>query len=291
MDQAFNEHLKSGLTSVCRAWSVIRRDGQVFGFTDHDCELSFDGVSFKADSGLSAMAVQQSTGLSIDNTEAMGALSDAAIREEDIEAGRFDGAEVRAWLVNWRDVAERHLLFRGTIGDLTRSGESFQAELRGLTDVLNRPIGRVYQKPCPAVLGDGNCQFDLSTPGYSVERAIEIIEDGQNLIFQDLSGFAEGWFERGRLSVVSGQAADLFGLIKRDQTQGGQRVIELWQPMRAPLVTGDQVRLEAGCDKRFTTCGLKFDNALNFQGFPDLPGDDWMVASPAGGAAAGGSRR
>ncbi len=52
------------------------------------------------------------------------------------------------------------------------------------------------------------------------------------------------------------------------------------------------VRLEAGCDKRVDTCRLKFDNLLNFQGFPDIPGEDWLlVGAASAGANAGGSRR
>ena len=101
--QALQAHLQSGLTTTCRCWAITRSDAQVYGFTDHDMELRFDGLVFKASTGLTAAAIEQATGLSIDNTEAMGALSDASVREEDIEAGRFDGAEVRAWLVNWAD--------------------------------------------------------------------------------------------------------------------------------------------------------------------------------------------
>src|SRR5699024_7658383 len=145
------------------------KDGVVMGFTDHDGPLSFEGLTFRADTGLSALALQQTTGLSVDNTEALGALSDASIREEDIEAGRYDGAESRGWRVNWQDVRQRHLQFRGTIGELRRSGGAFEAELRGLTEALNRPMGRVYQKPCSAVLGDRACGFDVDTPGYSKE--------------------------------------------------------------------------------------------------------------------------
>ncbi|MGL6210124.1 MAG: baseplate hub protein, partial [Paracoccaceae bacterium] len=39
-------HLETGVTSVCRAWMVRRRDGVVYGFTDHDQDLRFDGVTF-----------------------------------------------------------------------------------------------------------------------------------------------------------------------------------------------------------------------------------------------------
>ena len=55
---------------------------------------------------------------------------------------------------------------------------------------------------------------------------------------------------------------------------------------------GDGLRLIAGCDKRGETCRLKFNNYLNFQGFPDIPGDDWTISDPSrAGRLDGGSRR
>ncbi|MDQ2089134.1 DUF2163 domain-containing protein [Marimonas arenosa] len=288
----FLTHLESGVTNVCRAWAITRTDGMTFGFTDHDLDLAFDGVRFKADSGLSALALQQATGLAVDNTEALGALNDAAVTEADIEAGRFDGAEVRAWLVNWAAVAQRQLVFRGTIGELKRAGGAFRAELRGLAQALNRPMGRVYQKPCTAVLGDAHCGFDVTQPGYGVEVAIEQVEDRSRFTFSGLTGFGPGWFERGTLIGHDGEAQGLRGIVKRDLEIDGSRVIELWTPMRAEIRPGDVVRLLAGCDKRMETCRLKFDNLLNFRGFPDLPSDDWMMVQPAqSGELTGGSRR
>jgi uncharacterized phage protein (TIGR02218 family) len=280
MDERFKSHLQTGLTTLARCWAIRRTDGQEYGFTDHDRALSFDGLDFKADTGLTALAVEQSTGLSVDNTEALGAISDISVKAEDIEAGRFDGAEVKAWLVNWADTDMRWLQFRGTIGELRRSGNAFQAELRGLTEALNQPTGRIFQKPCTAVLGDGSCQFDTSAPGYTVEREVEVIENGLVLRWNELPGFEPGWFERGRLSVLSGSAKGLWGLIKRDVTDGATRVIHLWEPMRGGLQAGDSVKLLAGCDKRMKTCRLKFNNLLNFQGFPDIPTEDWVMAVP-----------
>ena len=292
LDDALKAHLQTGVTTICHCWALERWDGVVMGFTDHDCGLAFDGIEFRADTGLSALALQQSTGLSVDNTEALGALSDAAIREADIEAGRYDGAEIRAWLVNWQDVSERKLMFRGTIGELRREGGAFEAELRGLTEALNRPLGRVYQKPCTAVLGDADCAFDLDTPGYSAVIPAETVEEQRVFRFDDLAGFDADWFRLGRLVVQSGAAHGLSGMIKRDRTEPGARVIELWHPLRAPVVAGDMLRLEAGCDKRFETCRLKFNNLINHQGFPDIPGDDWSTSDPSRtGDLDGGSRR
>ena len=48
----------------------------------------------------------------------------------------------------------------------------------------------------------------------------------------------------------------------------------------------------ATCDKAYSTCRDTFANPLNFQGFPDTPGDDFLaVYAGTGGTADGGSRR
>lgn len=291
-DAKLRAHLEGGVTTICHAWAITRNDGKVFAFTDHDRELSFAGITFRADTGLSALALQQTTGLSVDNTEAIGALSHESLREDEIEQGRFDGAEVRGWLVNWADPEEHWLNFRGTIGELTRTEGGFRAELRGLTEELNRPLGRTYQKPCTAVLGDGSCRFDLSRAGYRTELAVETVIDRRRFEWTSFPSFEAEWFLRGRIEVVDGVATGLWGAIKTDMIENGKRVVELWEPLRGDVSEGTSVRLVAGCDKRKDTCRLKFNNFVNYQGFPDLPGEDWVMAVPnAGRANTGGSRR
>lgn len=290
---ALMDTLATGATTLCRCWALTRRDGVTMGFTDHDQPLVFDGITFRADTGMTVRALETSTGLSVNNTEAMGVLSDAAIREADIDAGRYDGAEVRSWLVNWQDVTERALRFRGTIGEIRRGAGAFDAELRGLTEALNQPQGRIYQRPCAAVLGDAACRVDLDAPGLSAEVAAEEVEDGRLFRFAGLTGFAEGWFEKGQFRILSGAAEALHGVIKADRIlTDGRREIELWQEIRAEVLPGDLVRVEAGCDKSFDTCRQKFANVVNFRGFPDIPGDDWLVSVPTqSGQNTGGSLR
>ena len=285
-------HLAAGVTTVCHAWAITRRDGKVFAFTDHDGPLAFAGYEFRADTGLSALALAQTTGLSVDNSEALGALSDASLREDEIEQGRFDDAEVRGWLVNWADTAQHWLNFRGTLGELTRADGGFRAELRGLTEGLNQPLGRVYQKACSAVLGDGSCRFDTSLPGYAQTLAVAQVTGARRFVWEQFEAFDTDWFTRGRLEVLDGPAKGLWSTIKSDRSEDGRRVIELWEPVRGPVGTGTQVRLVAGCDKRVQTCRLKFNNFDNYQGFPDLPGEDWVVSVPGSTKAnTGGSRR
>lgn len=290
--QGLLDHLQTGTTTTCRCWAITRTDGQEFGFTDHDRELTFEGLTFRASTGLTAAAIEQATGLSIDNSEAMGALSDAAVREEDIEAGRFDGSEVRAWLVNWGDTEQRMLQFRGSIGELRRAGGAFHAELRGLTDKLNRPMGRIYQKPCTAVLGDRACKVDINAPNLWAEAEVVGFDGGASLRLRGADTQNSGWFERGRLDVLTGAAKGLWAVIKQDQRAGEGRDILLWSGIGGGLAVGDRVKLTAGCDKRMNTCRYKFGNLLNFQGFPDLPSEDWVMAMPKkANPNKGGSRR
>lgn len=274
---ALEAHLATGLTTVARAWLLERRDGVRFGFTDHDLPLAFDGVEFAANGGLTASALLQSSGLSIDNTEALGALSDARITEADINAGLYDRAIVTAWLVNWRDVAARKVLFRGHVGEVKRGDGAFSAELRGLTEALNEPQGRTYLKECSAA---GCAGFDFSTPGFATEAPLVDVIDRRILRFAPLAGFAPDWFERGQFRVVSGASEGLAGAIKWDRGDADGREIELWMAVRGPLAAGDVIRLEAGSDGSLATCRDKFDNVINYCGFPFIPGDDWVLTSP-----------
>ena len=290
MSAAFQEHLRSGHTTLCRCWQIVRRDGRAMGFTDHDLPLSFEGVTFAPETGLTATALAQSTGLSIDNSEAMGALRSDAISEEDLLAGRYDGAEVTAWLVNWADPGERVVQFRGHVGEITRGAGAFTAELRGLAERLNQPQGRVYQRQCTAALGDSACGVDLTAPDRTAEAVVTDVVAGRTLRFADPAALGQGALVRGTLEVLDGAAAGLLSMIKTDESTGADRVIALWQRIEAELAPGDRVRVTVGCDKSAETCRARFDNLLNFRGFPHIPGEDWLMSYPVqGGGNSGGS--
>lgn len=280
LSTSFAAHLATGITTVARCWALTRADGQVMGFTDHDEDIVFLGTIFRADTGLTATALQQTTGLALDNSEGIGALSDVSVTEADIAAGRYDGAQVEAWLVNWADPAQRHLQFRGRIGSVTRVAGAFRAELAGLSEMLNTAQGPVYQTPCTAVLGDSACGVDLNDPAFSGIGTVDTVEDRKLLYVSGLSAYAEQWFRRGRLTVTSGAAAGLVGVVKTDAKAGGIHMVELWESLGAEIAPGDTVQLDAGCNKRRSTCRDKFSNILNYRGFPDIPGDNKLLSIP-----------
>lgn len=274
-------HFETGATTICRAWKISRKDGVTLGFTDHDRDLIFDDTVFRAASGLDAAAIQASTGLSVDNSAAIGVLNDLGLEEKDIRAGRYDDAEICAYAVNWAATDQRMLQFRGTIGEIRRSGGVFEAEVRGLSETLNQPQGRAFHRECSAVLGDASCKFNVTDPGYSAE--ISVPAGRVRFAAEGLGDFDAAWFERGTIEVLSGVNAGMRRSLRSDRIEGGQRTLTIWEAFETPLEEGTQVRLTAGCDKRAETCRLKFHNFLNFRGFPQIPGENWAMAYPKSG--------
>lgn len=266
-------------TFMCRCWLVERRDGTRFGFTDHDRDLTFDGLAFLAGSGMDASVIEVSTGLSVDNAQAVGALSGDSLEEADILAGKFDGATVRHWLVDWQDTALNILLFRGFLGEIRRGKTAFEVELRGIAEELNQPLGRSYLRVCDRIFGDDKCGIDVENPLVSKLVSVTGITAARQVVFDDLSGFPAGFFVNGSIRWANGAVS----LIKTDRVVSGDRVLELWEEVRWEVSNGDMGRVIAGCDKRAASCAGKFDNFLNFRGFPHMPGEDWVTSYPKRG--------
>ena len=206
--------IESGAATLCHAWLLMRTDGLVMGFTDHDRDLTFAGVSCSAASGWTAGASDEATGLRAGSMSAAGGLNVSTLTGEDVDAGRYDDAQVELWRVDWRRPDLSVLLQRARLVRIRRDGDAFIADLEGPMAALERVMGRTYGRDCDAVLGDARCSIDLAEfPG-------------------------------------------------------------------------------ATCDRRWTTCTNQFSNGVNFQGFPDIPGDDFLLAAPVEGARNdGGSRR
>ncbi|MEL7026723.1 MAG: DUF2163 domain-containing protein [Pseudomonadota bacterium] len=277
----FQSHLLTQTTSLCRCWLVRRKDGVTLGFRDHDCDLAFEGATFQAGTGLTASALEQTSGLSVNNSSAVGALSSASVTEEDLMAGRYDGAEVLSYLVNWADPAQRVLQFRGSLGEIRRGSGAFEVELRGLTEALNQPRGRMYQSRCAETSGTIVCGFDTNQPGYFTETPVLSVEEGKRFRIAGGGDFSERWFERGRFDVKSGAAVGLAGIVKNDRVDGSERVIELWEEIRANVAVGDVVRIQVGTDGTVEDVLAKFGSLENFGGFPTIPGEDWLMAYPS----------
>jgi uncharacterized phage protein (TIGR02218 family) len=272
-------HLNSGTTTLCWCWRLTRRDGVVFGFTDHDQTLSFDGTLFEASAGFTATEICDSIGLSVDNLEVESALSSATLDEAGLASTWFDDAKIEIFRVNWNEPAQRVLVRTGSIGEVRRHGALFVAEVRGLAHYMGQPGGRLYQYTCDTDLGSARCGIDLTIQPFSDTGQVVTTSSRRRFAVAGLATHADEWFTRGLLTFTSGSNAGRQIEIKRHTALGGTATIELWQEAAEAVTPGTTVALTAGCDKTASTCAAKFKNTLNFRGFPAMPGNDYLTTS------------
>lgn len=276
---ALQAKLDSGVTTLCRCWVIVRGDGVTQGFTDHDADVAVGAVACRAGTGLTGSEATQKLGLSVDSSELSGALNDDSLNEDDLAAGRYDAAAVELWLVDWSEPALRVLLAKGMLGEVKRAGTSFTAEVRGISERLNQDSGRLYTATCSADMGDGSCAIDLSSPTYRGTATVAALQGTSSFTASGLGGYADGWFAAGKLTFTGGANAGTSVEVKSHRNSGVV-TLELWQQMPQPISPGDTFAVTAGCDKRFSTCHDRFNNIVNFRGFPHVPGNDFVVRYP-----------
>ncbi len=271
---AMKAHLSQELATLATLVKISRADGRVLGFTSFDKDIQIDGVTYRADGAFQASANQTRAALSTDNLELVGLLDSAFISETDVRAGRYDHARVDVYLCNWADVTHGVVqLRRGWLGRVKVMGGTYQVELRGLHDLLQRPFGKIYSPECRHTLGDVSCAVQLAA--YTVTGSVSSIEDMSR--FTDVTrGDADTAFDDGLLTWQSGANTGL----SMEVTRFSARQFTLWLPMPNAMAVGDSYTVYKGCDKRFATCQSTFNNAFNFGGFPYLPGVDRMLNYP-----------
>lgn len=264
------------VTTIAFCWRIERADGVALGFTGHDRDLAFGGMVYRAAPGMMPSAVARGAGFAVDTIDVAGALTGDAISAADLAAGRWDGAAVRLYAIDWADPgAVPLLLARGTLGDIERRDGAFTAELKGAASVLDRPAAEVTTPDCRAALGDRRCGVDMAgrrrivsvSPGAGDERLVaDAAEPSPN---------AYGY---GRLRWVTGPDS---GLAAEILSSDGHDIILRAAPVRA-VAAGTLAEVTEGCDRLHATCRDRFANAANFRGEPWLPGNDLLTRYPGG---------
>lgn len=278
LNSAFAEHLSLEATTVCRCWVMELKDGSRIGFTDHDCDLIVDGTTCEREAGVEASGVEEQLGLSVDSSEIAGALQSGRITEQDIRAGKYDNAKVTTYIVNWADPAQFALDRVMLVGEILQEDGVYRVELRGISSLLDQTKGRQFIRRCQAELGDGRCRFDLENSEFSSQGAVLDVLSPTVISVSGLQGFENGWFTFGSLHWQTGSNAGRKVEVSSHTRNTDTVTLGLWQPLLSCLEVGDQFGIVAGCNKQFETCKTKFSNAINFQGFPHMPGNDFALS-------------
>lgn len=273
IDAALLTHIQGEVTTLATLWKVTRKDATVMGFTNHDVDLVVGGVTYLAATGFMPSEVAIKSDYSVGNQEIDSILDSSVIDYDDLLNGIYDYAEVVVYLINYKSLTDTPLIIsKGWLGQFTLLDGQFTAEVRSLTEKLNKQIGEVYSPSCRAVLGDGRCKLNLASFTLT-NKTVDITYGKQQFYATDLLSQSAGFFTSGEIEWVTGDNAGL----KMEVKELLQGVVYLSLPMAKPIQTTDTYNIVAGCDKDFTTCKDKFNNVNNFRGEPHVPGSGKML--------------
>lgn len=261
----------NGIISNCIL--VELENGSYHGFTDHNESITTLGFTFNPAPGLQKIKMNNSTGSSISNTELGSAWVD--IPEDDLKAGKFDNAKVSLYWVNWEHPEYGgYLSYSGKIGSISWSESGFIADIVSHMKDLEKLFSLSFT---------ANCRHDLFstsvTPGIAGYCGInKLLHTFQGTITHinvpyysfEVSGSCLGkaanYFAFGEIKVTSGINEGAILPIKNivDTT------LAFSLPTPYDFAIGDTFTISGGCDKTAATCKAKFNNILNFGGFPHI---------------------
>lgn len=268
-------YLGEEITTLAWCYKLHLKDGTVMGFTSHDQDLFINGVLYEGKTGFVPTAAETSAQMTVDETEVQGFLSSDRITAEDINNGRFDFADILVFICDWMDLNKKHLIMRtGNVGRISYGKIGYQAEVRGISDILQNQQVRTYQKLCEAKFADEHCKINIADYTY-VSMVTNTYTTG---VFKTDLKQEKGYFDYGRIEFISGKNRGYIYEIK----QHADGMLLLFEAPLFDVVAGDRFNITVGCDKNFSTCKGRFKNTDNFRGFPHVPGSDYATGYPQG---------
>ncbi len=260
------------VTHIVLCWKLVRADGVILAFTNHDQDIVRSDGRYRAVPGFNPSAIKTTDGLDVDNFEISGALTHAVITDEDLWSGRYDGARLMVTLVDWQNPASAQHVTTVTLGEVESDGIAFRTEAVGATALLERSVLETVSPECRAQLGDKRCKVALRQ--FSVLASVVAVA-AETVTLSGLSA-ATDYYAYGTALWLTGKNS---GQISAILSSAGQ-TITLRELPPFPVLAGARALVSAGCDKRFVTCLGKFNNKANFRGEPNVPGIDSLVRYP-----------
>ena len=268
MSSALEAHYASGSTTLATCWRATLTNGTIVAATTHREDLEIDGVTYLSLAGYTPSDISNSSDLSVDNLDVEGILASPAITTADIHSGVWDYAAVEIFEVNAKDLTMgKNILRTGTLGQVTGKLTKFVAELRGLTQKYSRKIVKLTTKTCTADLGDAKCKIHIAD--FVVAGRVNTVT--LNRTFTDPTLVAvDNWYTGGLVTFTSGFNTGLSMEVKNFAGTS----FTLQEQMPFSIAIGDTFTVYPGCMKEYERdCIAKWNNGINFRGFPHLPGN------------------
>lgn len=285
---------------LATCWKIsLVGSATVYRFTDAPQELQLREaehgarLTYTPTKGVDASASRNEDELSASNKEIRGVIDSSAITAAALRAGLFDGAQVDEYLVDRRIPWVAYIAHRRYFIKTVRySRGNWEAEADAMPGFLDLPVGDLWTPICRVDLFSPKCGLTETDWDNTTAAVAEVVS--QRLVIRftysiagGLSAWgASGWADDGTVLFTSGANNGLRTAIKThvDTADGGTMTLHF--PTAFDVQVGDTATLFPGCNKKSGVerdpkgvlipghCKDKFNNLVNFQGEPYIPGRD-----------------
>jgi uncharacterized phage protein (TIGR02218 family) len=268
-------HLQKPTTTLTKCVKLTLESGVVQGFTALDENLVIEDVEYISASFADVSNLSESLEDTSQKANLSMVIDSLSLTEEQLASGTFDNARVEVFIVNYNNIAAGKLIIQsGYIGEVTKNGDEFSAEISPISAKLDVAVGAYYTPTCRALFGDSKCK--VSKAAYTFTSAITQVLTPNSFVSTALTHEAS-YFNYGVLEFTSGVNMGK----KFEVADFTSSIIQLTLSPNLPLTEGDSFMITRGCDKFFSTCVNIFNNAKNFRGEPHIPGTDAILKTGA----------
>ncbi len=257
--------------TIAMCLRIACTNGTTIRVTRYPKDLSMsNGQIYLTGSGYDLTGYESTNGFSPSSIDLEGILGFAGVTREAVASGVFDGARAYLFACNYLNPVEDYEPIAASfLGKATLTEQGYRFEEMALIDALNQTIGKTYTPACTNKFGGqeyAGCKVNLApltvTGTLSTVTSSTIMRDSTRTESAD-------YFAYGTIQFTSGQNAGLKPLeIKRHEADG---TIETFEPFYFTPAPGDVYTLIPGCRKRLEDCRDKWNNVVNFGGFPNMP--------------------
>ncbi|MEJ0093409.1 MAG: DUF2163 domain-containing protein [Methylocella sp.] len=268
---------KDGLVLMADCFLITTMAGLTLAYTNIEVPVVINGLVYVANSVLvNGLKYKSEVGLSVDEqqitiealpTETVGGIP----LMQAIQNGLFDGAEVvrqRAFLNSFALIDAANpigsvILFKGRVGAVDSIGRT-TAQITVNSDLVLLDVDmprNLYSPNCQHALFDSGCT--LLKANFTTNGSVGA---GSTFSVINWSGALPA-FAQGSIVFLSGPNTGTTANVKSaTNTQ-----LALSFPLLNQPTAGDTFQVSQGCDHSFSTCQNKFNNLVNFRGFPFVP--------------------
>ena len=256
------------------AFTFTLASGDVLTYVNTDQSIAYDGVTYSATGPLvQGLKYKTAVGLDVDKQQIT-----IAARPSDtvsgnpvlnmLREGAFDGARIsrdRLFMTALGTIPIGIInLFSGRISTIDQVGRT-SAKVTVASDLVvldyEMPVN-IYSATCIHTLYDAGCT--VLRASYTTAGNVGASPTPTLIPW---TGALAG-HQQGSILFTSGDNADVRATIK--SVVAGVS-LSLMYPLPSPPEAGDSFQATFGCDHTPVTCRTRFNNAVNFRGFPYVP--------------------